>query len=95
MTYFQTASGSSTSTVPATPELDWHVLVLYADDTERDVKGIWGPYTCIDVATEALNELRKWPLDGRWDLRRLNKFVARKSGNQPNGLTQWTWQTNG
>lgn len=70
---------------------DWHVLVLYADDTERDIKGIWGPYTTVDIATDALDELRQWPLDGFWDMRRLNKFVAAKAGNAPNQLRQWTW----
>jgi hypothetical protein len=72
---------------------DCHVLVLFADDTEKDIKGIWGPYTSFDIACSALDELRQWPLDGHWDVRRLNKFVAAKSGNQPNGLTRWTWQS--
>lgn len=75
------------------PEPDWHVLVLFdMDSTIEAVKGIWGPYTSADIATQALEELRQWPLDGRWDMRRLNKFVARKSGNAPDQLVRWTWQ---
>lgn len=84
---------NSTFTVNANPPAaDWCVLVLYADDTETNILGIWGPYTNYDYADAALTELRTWPLDGRWDVRRLNKFVAAKSGNTPNGLNQWTWQ---
>jgi hypothetical protein len=81
---------TSTNTVQ-TPGVDWQVLVLFADDTERDIKGIWGPYTSMAVATDALAELKQWPLDGYWDVRRLNKFVARKSGNEPDQLVRWTW----
>jgi hypothetical protein len=89
-----TPNQHNTMTVP-TPEPDWQVLVLFADDSEKDVKGIWGPYTSADAATTALEELRQWPLDGYWDLRRLNKFVARKAGNAPDQLARWTWATNG
>lgn len=74
---------------------DWQVLVLFTDDTEKDVKGIWGPFTTVDNATHALDELRQWPLDGFWDIRRLNKFVAAKAGNEPNQALPWTWQTRG
>jgi hypothetical protein len=83
---------TSTSTAVAGAEPDWQVLVLYADDTEKDVKGIWGPYTSPDTAITALDELKQWPLDGRWDIRRLNKFVARRSGNAPDQLMQWSWR---
>jgi hypothetical protein len=88
------AANSVTTRSAASPELepDWCVLVLYADDTERDIKGIWGPYTSFATCEEALSELRQWPLDGRWDVRRLNKFVARKAGNAPDQLVRWTWQ---
>lgn len=78
-----------------TDNADWHVLVLFTDDTETDIKGIWGPYTSHVIAHSALDELRQWPLDGIWDVRRLNKFVAAKAGNAPNSLSQWTWQTRG
>lgn len=71
---------------------DWHVLVLFSDDTEKDIKGIWGPYTSAAIAMSALEELQQWPLDGYWDMRRLNKFVAQKSGNAPDQLVRWTWQ---
>lgn len=83
---------TTTSTGPHQVEPDWCVLVLYADDTEKDIKGIWGPYTAFGGAEEALDELRQWPLDGRWDVRRLNKFIARKAGNPPNTTAPWTWQ---
>lgn len=76
--------------IPVEP--DWHVLALFADDTERDIKGIWGPYSTFDIAMAAMAELKQWPLDGYWDIRRLNKFVARKSGNAPDQLVQWSWQ---
>jgi hypothetical protein len=72
---------------------DWHVLVLYTDDTEHDVKGIWGPYTSLTIANSALDELKQWPLDGYWDVRRLNKFVAAKAGTPADSLMKWTWQT--
>jgi hypothetical protein len=86
-------TGTSTSTYPAQVEPDWQVLVLFADETDKDIKGIWGPYTNVDMAAAALDELRQWPLDGRWDMRRLNKFVARKAGNEPNQLMRWSWQS--
>lgn len=87
----QTQTGSGTT--KATPvDADWHVLVLYADDTEKDLKGIWGPYSSIEIATLALEELRMWPIDGRWDCRRLNKFVALKAATQDQ-LTRFTWQS--
>ena len=69
-----TAAQTTAARTPAVEE--WHVLVLFADDTEKDIKGLWGPYSSMDLATAALEELRQWPLDGRWDVRRLNKFVA-------------------
>ena len=90
VTYPQTKTFTSTNL--AAPSFDWHVLVLYTDETENEIKGIWGPYTSLDIATSALDELRQWPLDGRWDVRRLNKFVAAKSGNEPDQLVRWTWQ---
>lgn len=71
---------------------DWHVLVLFHDNTEAEIKGIWGPYTSPAIANSALDELRQWPLDGFWDVRRLNKFVAVKSGTPANALMKWTWQ---
>lgn len=74
-----------------TPE--WHVLALFTDDTLSDLKGVWGPYTNFNIACAALDELRQWPLDGFWDVRRLNKFVAAKAGNTPNSLSPWTWQS--
>lgn len=74
------------------PAPDFHVLVLFTDDTETDIKGIWGPYTDAVIANSALDELRQWPLDGIWDVRRLNKFVAAKSGNPSDSLMRWTWQ---
>lgn len=94
MSYATYPSMTTASTLSRSekPEPDWHVLVLYADESETDLKGIWGPYTSVDVATDALDELRQWPLDGRWDMRRLNKFVARKSGNEPDQLVRWSWQ---
>lgn len=71
---------------------DWCVLVLWADDSESDLRGLWGPFTNFDIAGAALEELRQWPLDGRWDVRRLNKFVAQKSGTQPDTLSRaFTW----
>lgn len=76
---------ASTSTTPSV-DPEWHVLILFADDTERDVKGIWGPYSTLPIAESALEELRQWPLDGFWDVRRLNKFIALKN-------SQWTWRT--
>jgi hypothetical protein len=78
-------------------ESDWHVLVLFADDTEATIKGLWGPYTSFDIATSAMDELRQWPLDGYWDIRRLNKFLAAKSGVQtPDTLSRaFTWTTSG
>lgn len=79
---------TTTTGLSATVEPDWHVLVLFTDDTERDIKGLWGPYSNITVAQSALEELRQWPLDGFWDVRRLNKFIALKAGTG-----QWTWQT--
>lgn len=72
-------------------EPDWCVLVLYADETESNIKGIWGPYTDTHHVEQALAELQQWPLDGRWDVRRLNKFVARKAGNPPNSTAMWSW----
>lgn len=89
MTHFQTNTFSTTTPTIAP---DWCVLALFADDTEKDLKGIWGPYTSFDTATTALDELRQWPIDGRWDIRRLNKFVAAKAGNTPDSLARWTWQ---
>lgn len=74
---------------------DWHVLVLFEDTSETDIKGIWGPYTSERIAHLALDELRQWPLDGVWDVRRLNKFVAAKAGNPADGLMRWSWQTHG
>lgn len=76
-------------------EPDWHVLVLFVDDTETETKGIWGPYTTPMIAQEALTELQQWPLDGYWDVRRLNKFVAAKSGTPADSLMKWTWHRDG
>lgn len=90
MNYPRTATQTTTATAPAVEE--WHVLVLFADDSERDIKGIWGPYSSFDIAHLALEELRQWPLDGFWDVRRLNKFVARKAEN-PDSLMRFTWQS--
>ncbi len=75
----------------ALAEPDWHVLVLWADDSESDLKGIWGPYSTVDLVSAALEELRQWPLDGRWDVRRLNKFVARKAATKDQ-FAQFSWQ---
>lgn len=86
------ASNTFTHTGLKPPAFDWHVLVLFEDDSDKTIKGIWGPYTSADIASSALDELRQWPLDGRWDMRRLNKFVAAKSGNEPDQLVRWTWQ---
>lgn len=91
---------SNTPSVPAEtrgafatqPEPDWCVLVLWADDTEKDLKGIWGPYTDLLTAEVALAELQQWPLDGRWDVRRLNKLVAQASANPPNSNQLWAWR---
>lgn len=87
-----TPSISTVNTLVTQPEPDWCVLVLWADDTEKDLKGIWGPFTDTYHVEQALAELQQWPLDGRWDVRRLNKFVARKAGNPPNTAGLWTWQ---
>lgn len=78
---------------PPQPEAepDWCVLALWADEAETILKGIWGPYTDVMAAEHALAELQQWPLDGRWDVRRLNKFVARKAGNAPNSTQLWSW----
>lgn len=92
MNSYPTLRSSAISAGRVSPEPDWQVLVLFADDSANDVKGIWGPYTSVDMATSALDELRQWPLDGYWDMRRLNKFVARKAGNEPDQLLRWTWQ---
>lgn len=86
-------SSDQTTANQRSTDADWQVLVLFADDTEKDIKGIWGPYTCIDAAEAALIELRQWPLDGFWDVRRLNKFVAAKAGNAPDSTQIWHWQT--
>jgi hypothetical protein len=95
MTYPHIHSGISSGTVSslAPPLADWHVLVLWADDTESTLKGLWGPYTNIDVAEIALAELRQWPLDGRWDLRRLNKFVALKAAAGEISVPRFSWQS--
>lgn len=85
-----TLSQAATTRTPAAEE--WHVLVLFADDTEKDIRGLWGPYSSMDIATAALEELRQWPLDGYWDVRRLNKFVALKAAST-DGLTRFTWQS--
>lgn len=82
----------TTTTVNANPpDPDWCVLALWADEEETVLKGIWGPYTDTFHAEQALAELQLWPLDGRWDVRRLNKFVARKAGNTPNTTAIWSW----
>lgn len=70
---------------------DWHVLILH-DGTEKDIKGIWGPYSSQGIANAALDELKQWPLDGVWVLRRLNKFLALKA-DRPDQLTRFTWQS--
>lgn len=93
-TFSNSATTQSVSGTRYAPEPDWQVLVLFEDAAETNVKGIWGPYTSVDIAASALDELRQWPLDGVWDMRRLNKFVARKAGNGPDGLALWSW-TNG
>lgn len=85
------ASISTASALSAEPEPDWCVLALWADEQETQLKGIWGPYTDVLLAEQALAELQQWPLDGRWDVRRLNKFVARKAGNPPNSTQIWSW----
>lgn len=89
------ATGSSINIPNRMPQqADWHVLVLWADDTEAVLKGLWGPYTSVDVAGIALEELRQWPLDGRWDIRRMNKFVALKaSTGDINNVPRFTWQS--
>lgn len=89
MSYFHLPNGSSSDSQP-----DWHVLVLFADDTDDTLKGLWGPYSTLDNAMLAMEELRNWPIDGRWDIRRLNKFVALKlaSGTDNPGRF-FTWQT--
>lgn len=79
------------STTPVDLNADWHVLVLWADESENDLRGVWGPYSSVDLASIALEELRQWPLDGRWDVRRLNKFVARKAATKDQ-FTQFSWQ---
>lgn len=91
VTTFPASTTQSVSGTRQPPEPDWQVLVLFEDDHDSVIKGIWGPYTSVDIAASALDELRQWPLDGVWDMRRLNKFVARKSGNEPDSLTRWTW----
>ncbi len=52
---------------------DWHVLVLH-DGVEKDILGIWGPYTSESNAELALEELKKWPLDGSWSVFELKQF---------------------
>lgn len=98
MTSYQLPDTFTAATTPSFKiDPDWHVLVLFADDTEANIKGLWGPYSAFDIAMSAMDELRQWPLDGCWDVRRLNKFVALKSGApQPDALSRvFTWQTNG
>lgn len=85
------STSSYTATQHAHTEPNWCVLVLWADDTEHDLKGVWGPYTDYNHAEAALEELRQWPLDGRWDVRRLNKLVAHAAGNPPNSTQIWSW----
>lgn len=85
---------TASNSVAADPaaHIDWQVLVLIdMESTVESIKGIWGPYSSMDLATTALEELRQWPLDGRWDVRRLNKFVARKAATKDQ-FTQFTWQ---
>jgi hypothetical protein len=84
--------GQTLSAATPQPEPDWCVLVLWGDEAETVLKGIWGPYTDFGHAETALAELQQWPLDGRWDVRRLNKLVARAAGNPPNTTATWTWR---
>ncbi len=92
MTFTAFPAHTSTASSMAV-EPDWQVLVVLDEESAIEkIKGIWGPYTSVEVASAALDELRQWPLDGRWDVRRLNKFVARKSGSEPDQLVRWSWQ---
>ncbi len=93
MTYTFPASHTISAGMSSAVEPDWQVLVLLDEEAAIEkIKGIWGPYSSVETASSALDELRQWPLDGRWDVRRLNKFVARKSGNGPDQLVRWSWQ---
>lgn len=87
---------STAATTPGQNTADWYVLVLFADDSETNVKGLWGPYSTFDIACAAMGELREWPIDGYWDIRRLNKFVALKTGTTPpeSQPRAFTWQSN-
>lgn len=96
MTSFPLPQSQTLSGLSPKPQTnpDWHVLVLFSDDTESTVKGFWGPYSTFDIAVSAMEELRQWPIDGYWDIRRLNRFVALKlPGAGTDAYSHWTWQT--
>ncbi len=59
---------------------DWHVLVLH-DGTEKDILGIWGPYLSESAADIALEELKKWPLDGTWTIMDVKRFRSTSTIN--------------
>lgn len=94
MTYPHITTGTASALTPQTSaQADWHALVLWGDESESDLRGLWGPYPNVDVAGAALEELRQWPLDGRWDVRRLNKFVALKAAAGEISIPRFSWQS--
>lgn len=61
---------------------DWHVLVLH-DGQEKDILGIWGPYTSDVDARTALQELQNWPIDGTWSIFACKHFTPPTSTPAP------------
>lgn len=70
------------------PVYDWHVLVLH-DGQEKDILGIWGPYISETAAELALEELKKWPLDGTWSVMEVKSFPTPQSKTIGTANVSW------
>lgn len=70
------------------PVYDWHVLVLH-DGLEKDILGIWGPYISESDAEFALEELKKWPLDGTWTVMEIKSFPTPQAKTIGTTDVQW------
>jgi hypothetical protein len=80
------------STVSANhPTPDWHILILH-DQNEKDILGVWGPYTSSEHAALVLEELRSWPLDGIWTMFRPRWFHPQDNTTTKTSTDYFTWQ---
>lgn len=58
----------------ANPQPKTQYALVLTQGGEPDLVGIWGPYLDESAATQAMNELMQWPIDGAWEVVAMKKY---------------------